>query len=123
MKPLSTTFFGGLRPMSIGFSEKKRWQSFRFGCQLSSRWPQTSELLRNLGRQSQIPFCFVPTKRSNRGLPLAAFPNIDRWYRAIDVRPAVARARAIGKDHTFKKEVDDETRRALFPSNYPKVAR
>jgi GST-like protein len=54
--------------------------------------------------------------------PLAAFPNIDRWYRAIDARPAVARARAIGKDHTFKKEVDDETRRALFPSNYPKVA-
>jgi GSH-dependent disulfide-bond oxidoreductase len=54
--------------------------------------------------------------------PLAAFPNIDRWYRAIDARPGVARARAIGKDHAFKKEIDDETRRALFPSNYPKVA-
>jgi GST-like protein len=58
----------------------------------------------------------------SEGDPLAAFPNIDRWYRAIDARPAVARARAIGKDHAFKKEVDDETRRALFPSNYPKVA-
>ena len=56
------------------------------------------------------------------GGPLAAFPNIDRWYRAIDARPAAARARAVGKDHAFKKEVDDETRRALFPSNYPKVA-
>jgi GST-like protein len=54
--------------------------------------------------------------------PLAAFPHLDRWYRAIDARPAVARARAIGKDHAFKKEVDEETRRALFPSNYPKVA-
>jgi GSH-dependent disulfide-bond oxidoreductase len=54
--------------------------------------------------------------------PLAAFPNIDRWYRAIDARPAVARARAIGKEHAFKKEVDDQTRRALFPSNYPKAS-
>jgi GSH-dependent disulfide-bond oxidoreductase len=55
--------------------------------------------------------------------PLAAFPNIERWYRAIDARPAAVRARAVGKDHSFKKEVDDETRRALFPSNYPKSAR
>jgi GSH-dependent disulfide-bond oxidoreductase len=31
----------------------------------------------------------------------------------------VARARAVGKKHAFKKEVDEETRRALFPSNYP----
>jgi GST-like protein len=55
--------------------------------------------------------------------PFAAFPNIERWYRAIDARPAVARARAVGTGHAFKKEVDDETRRALFPSNYPKAAR
>jgi GST-like protein len=54
---------------------------------------------------------------------LAKFPNIKRWYQAIDARPAVARARTVGKDHTFKKEVDDETRRALFPSNYPEMAR
>ena len=47
-------------------------------------------------------------------------PGGHRWYRAIDARPAVARARAVGKDHTFKKEVDEETRRALFPSNYPR---
>jgi GST-like protein len=55
--------------------------------------------------------------------PLAAFPELDRWYRNIDARPAVARARAVGKDHAFKKEVDEETRRALFPSNYAKAAR
>jgi GST-like protein len=54
--------------------------------------------------------------------PLRAFPNMERWFRAIDSRPAVAKARAVGKDHAFKKEVDEETRRALFPSNYPKVA-
>jgi GSH-dependent disulfide-bond oxidoreductase len=67
-------------------------------------------------------------ERAPRVLPgdapaLAAFPEIDRWYRGIDARPAVARARAVGKEHVFKKEVDDETRRALFPSNYPKIAR
>ena len=56
------------------------------------------------------------------GDPLAAFPNLQRWFRAIDSRPAVAKARAVGKDHAFKKEVDEETRRALFPSNYPKLA-
>ena len=54
--------------------------------------------------------------------PLAGFPNISRWFEAIDGRPAVERARAVGKDHAFKKEVDDETRRALFPSNYPATA-
>jgi hypothetical protein len=51
--------------------------------------------------------------------PLAPFPNVKRWFTAIDGRPAVARARAVGKDHEFKKVNDEETKRALFPSNYP----
>jgi GST-like protein len=54
--------------------------------------------------------------------PLAAFPNVKRLFQAIDSRPAVAKARAVGKGHAFKKEVDEETKRALFPSNFPKVA-
>ena len=54
--------------------------------------------------------------------PLAPFPNVRRWFHTIDARPAVARARAVGTDHPFKKEVDEETRRALFPSNYPPAA-
>ena len=53
--------------------------------------------------------------------PLAPFPNIARWFASIDARPTAARARAVGKDHGFKREFDDETRRALFPSNYPPV--
>lgn len=51
--------------------------------------------------------------------PLAAYPNVKRLFQAVDARPAVARARAVGKDHDFKKTVDEESRRALFPSNYP----
>jgi GST-like protein len=54
--------------------------------------------------------------------PLAAYPNIRRWFRAIDARPAVTKARGIGSSHSFKKEADEETRRALFPSNYPPAA-
>ena len=54
--------------------------------------------------------------------PLAAFPNLKRWFAAINARPAVAKAREVGKDHSFKAEMDEDARRALFPSNYPKAA-
>jgi GST-like protein len=54
--------------------------------------------------------------------PLAAYPELQRWFAAIDARPAVARARALNKQHAFKTVNDEETRRALFPSNYPKTA-
>jgi GSH-dependent disulfide-bond oxidoreductase len=54
--------------------------------------------------------------------PLAVYPNIRRWFRAIDARPAAAKARAVGSAHTFKREVDEETKRALFPSNYSPAA-
>ena len=51
--------------------------------------------------------------------PLAGFANIKRWFQDVDSRPAVARARTVGKDHVFKSVVDEESKRALFPSNYP----
>ena len=40
----------------------------------------------------------------------------------VDARPAAARAKAVGKDHPFKKEIDEEAKRAMFPSNYPEIA-
>jgi GST-like protein len=54
--------------------------------------------------------------------PLAAFPNVKRLYEKVDARPAAARAKEVGKDHQFKRETDEETRRAMFPSNYPEIA-
>jgi GST-like protein len=53
---------------------------------------------------------------------LGRYPDIKRWFAAIDARPAVARARAVGKEHTFKPVGDEDSKRALFPSNYPTVA-
>lgn len=54
--------------------------------------------------------------------PLSAYPDIERWFQAIDARPAVARARQVGAGFAFKTVNDEETRRALFPSNYPPAA-
>ncbi|GAB7533852.1 glutathione S-transferase family protein [Burkholderia sp. 3C] len=50
--------------------------------------------------------------------PLAAFPNLKHWFAQIDSRPAATRARATGAQHGFKQVMDEEARRALFPSNY-----
>ena len=60
--------------------------------------------------------------RKGEADPLAAFPNLKRLFETVDARPAVARARAVGADHDFKKTNDEETRRALFPSNFPHAA-
>jgi GST-like protein len=54
--------------------------------------------------------------------PLGAFPHLKRLFETVDARPAAARARDIGKDHAFKQINDEETRRALFPSNFPPAA-
>jgi GST-like protein len=62
--------------------------------------------------------------RAARVLPgdtdaLVAFPHLSRWFKAIDARPAVKRARTVGQDHTFKTDMDEQALRAMFPSNYP----
>jgi len=51
--------------------------------------------------------------------PLGPYPHLKRLFQTVDARPAAVRARAIGTGYDFKKVNDEETRRALFPSNYP----
>jgi len=60
--------------------------------------------------------------RKGEANPLASFPHAKRLFETVDSRAAVARARAAGSDHEFKRVNDEETRRALFPSNYPPAA-
>jgi GST-like protein len=52
--------------------------------------------------------------------PLVDYPELKRWFAAMDARPAVSRARAaIFKEHIFKAAFDEEAKHALFPSHYP----
>jgi GST-like protein len=57
----------------------------------------------------------------NEDAPLDCWPNLKRWFGAVDSRPAAARARLVGRDSGFKTEFDEEALRALFPQNYPKA--
>jgi GST-like protein len=43
-------------------------------------------------------------------------PNLKRWFYAVSVRPAAARANALKDRHAFKTEMDAEARRFMFPS-------
>ena len=51
---------------------------------------------------------------------LEEFPHLKRWFEMVNARPAVERARAIGKNIEFKSTFDEETVRAMFPQNFPK---
>jgi GSH-dependent disulfide-bond oxidoreductase len=44
-------------------------------------------------------------------------PHVKRLLDTINARPAAQRAEALAKAHSFKADVDDEARRALFPQN------
>jgi GSH-dependent disulfide-bond oxidoreductase len=59
-----------------------------------------------------------------RALPFALgaeawdkLPHIKRWFDAINARPAAQRVAALKDRHTFKAELDDDARRAMFPQN------
>jgi GST-like protein len=63
-------------------------------------------------------------RRANRVMateddPLGSYSNLKRLFETMEARPAAERARQVGKTHSFKSANDEETRRALFPSNYP----
>ena len=45
------------------------------------------------------------------------YPNVKRLLEEISARPAAARVEALRQRHSFKTEMDDEARRAMFPQN------
>jgi GST-like protein len=47
----------------------------------------------------------------------ARYPHIKRLLDTINARPAVARVEALRERHSFKTEMDDDARRAMFPQN------
>jgi len=49
---------------------------------------------------------------------LDRFPNVKRWRETINARPAAERAMKLGADVAWKTEMDEDARRAMFPSNY-----
>jgi GST-like protein len=51
----------------------------------------------------------------------AAFPNVRRLLDEISARPAAKAAEAVKDKHAFKKEMDDEARRFMFPQNVAKA--
>ena len=53
---------------------------------------------------------------------LAAYPNVERFMAGMAVRPAVQRALEMKAAHTFKAELDAQSRKAMFPQNEPEAA-
>ncbi|QDL93901.1 glutathione S-transferase family protein (plasmid) [Paroceanicella profunda] len=49
---------------------------------------------------------------------LARFPEVERWFEAINARPAVEKALRIAEGLTFKTPGDEASMRALFPGNF-----
>ncbi len=49
---------------------------------------------------------------------LEKFEHLHRWFHLINSRPAVERARLVGKDHDFKTTFDEEVRQHFFRHLY-----
>ena len=47
----------------------------------------------------------------------AQLPNVKRLFDAVGERPAAQRAGALKDCYAFKTDMDDESRRAMFPQN------
>lgn len=61
----------------------------------------------------------VPRVLKGTADTLAAYPNLKRLFDNVSARPAAERARALSARFTFKTVSDEDSRKALYPSNYP----
>jgi GST-like protein len=57
----------------------------------------------------------IPRFLGNEGF--ASLPHVKRHLEAINARPAAQRAEALKERFSFKQEMDDAARKALFPQN------
>ena len=49
---------------------------------------------------------------------LSDYPNVAKFVDRLSARPAVARALELKAKHTFKAELDEQAKRAMFPQNF-----
>ncbi|MCW5620179.1 MAG: glutathione S-transferase N-terminal domain-containing protein [Burkholderiales bacterium] len=63
----------------------------------------------------------VPYQRQNQDL--RDFPNLQRWFAAMQARPAVQRAYEVGKRLNTRPTVDEDARKFLFGQNASTVRR
>ena len=48
---------------------------------------------------------------------LGDYPNVQRFMEGMNARPAVGRALALKERYTFKADLDEQARQAMFPQN------
>lgn len=59
--------------------------------------------------------CFPWTRGHERqGVDFADYPNVRRWFDAINARPAVQKGLELLKDHVRQGPIDDKAREAMF---------
>ena len=79
-------------------------------------YPPSAGLFDRIEPLAQSVQIVVVTDR-NAAAAWAQYPHLKRLLDEINARPAAARVEALRQRHSFKTEMDDQARRAMFPQN------